>query len=87
MPAAFVAGFFLVWKYLRKEETNMPKMKTHSGTKKRFSLTGTGKVAYRKNGRGHLLTSKGARRRRQLRQTGYVFKGIENTMKKLLPYA
>ena len=42
----------------------MPKMKTHSGTKKRFSMTGTGKVAYRKNGRGHLLTSKSTRRRR-----------------------
>jgi large subunit ribosomal protein L35 len=65
----------------------MPKMKTHSGTKKRFSMTGTGKVAYRKNGRGHLLTSKSTRRRRQLRMTGYVSHSLEGAMKKLLPYA
>ncbi|HRV71232.1 MAG TPA: bL35 family ribosomal protein, partial [Thermovirgaceae bacterium] len=30
----------------------MPKMKTHSGTKKRFSTTGTGKFVFKKSGRG-----------------------------------
>ena len=46
----------------------MPKMKTHSATKKRFKITGTGKVAFKKSGRGHLLSSKNSKRLRSLRK-------------------
>ena len=36
----------------------MPKMKTHSGAKKRFSLTGKGKVKFKRAGMRHILTKK-----------------------------
>lgn len=65
----------------------MPKMKSHSGAKKRFTSTGRGKLAYRKAGRGHLLTHKSPSRLRRLRKTGYVSETLMDHMKKLLPYA
>lgn len=37
----------------------MPKMKTHSGAKKRIKVTGSGKLMRRQSGRGHLRLSKG----------------------------
>ena len=45
----------------------MPKQKTHKGTKKRFRLTAKGKVKHRSAYRGHKLSSKTSKRRRQLR--------------------
>jgi large subunit ribosomal protein L35 len=50
----------------------MPKMKTHKGMKKRFTVTATGKVKHKSAFRGHKLSAKGGKRRRQLRQDGYV---------------
>lgn len=44
----------------------MPKMKTHSGSGKRFRLTGTGKVMRRRANRNHLLEHKPSRRTRRL---------------------
>jgi len=44
----------------------MPKMKTHSGTAKRFRLTGTGKVMRRRANRGHLFEHKSSRLTRRL---------------------
>jgi large subunit ribosomal protein L35 len=44
----------------------MPKNKTHSGTKKRFRLTGTGKVMRQQANRRHLLEKKTSRRTRAL---------------------
>jgi large subunit ribosomal protein L35 len=44
----------------------MPKMKTHSGTKKRFKLTGTGKVRARHAFSSHILEKKSAKRKREL---------------------
>ena len=44
----------------------MPKMKTHSGTKKRFRLTGTGKVLREQANRRHLLEGKSSTRTRRL---------------------
>jgi large subunit ribosomal protein L35 len=46
----------------------MPKMKTHSGAKKRFSLTGTGKVKFKRAKMRHILTKKNAKLRRNLRK-------------------
>ena len=44
----------------------MPKMKTHSGAKKRFRLTGSGKLMHRKAGKMHLNEHKPSRRTRRL---------------------
>jgi len=65
----------------------MPKMKTHSGAKKRFRVTGTGKLSYKKSGRGHLLRKKNSKRLRRLKQKGYLNPTMERNIKSLLPYA
>jgi large subunit ribosomal protein L35 len=44
----------------------MPKMKTKSGAKKRFSLTGTGKVKRKHAFKSHILTKKSTKRKRNL---------------------
>ena len=44
----------------------MPKMKTHSGAKKRFKVTGTGKLVHRQAGKRHLNEHKPSRRTRRL---------------------
>ena len=45
----------------------MPKMKTHSGAKKRFRVTASGKLKRRQAGKKHLLSHKTGKRKRQLR--------------------
>ena len=47
----------------------MPKMKSHSGVKKRFKKTGNGKLKRKKANKGHLLTKKSSKRKRQLRKS------------------
>lgn len=54
----------------------MPKQKTHKGMKKRFRVTASGKVKHRKAFRGHRLSQKSAKRKRNLRQDG-VLDGAE----------
>ena len=47
----------------------MAKMaKTHKGIKGRIKVTKTGKILHRRTGKRHLLSSKGPKRRRQLRR-------------------
>jgi large subunit ribosomal protein L35 len=46
----------------------MPKMKTHKGASKRFTVTGTGKVRRLKANKSHILTKKDAKRKRRLRR-------------------
>jgi large subunit ribosomal protein L35 len=46
----------------------MPKQKTRRGARKRFKLTGTGKIARRKAFKSHILTKKHPKRKRHLRQ-------------------
>ena len=46
----------------------MPKMKTHKGGKKRFSVTATGKIRRLKAGKSHILTKKSSKRKRNLRR-------------------
>ncbi len=46
----------------------MPKQKTHRGAKKRFKLTGTGKVRRRHSMKSHILTKKSTKRKRKLRK-------------------
>ena len=50
----------------------MPKMKTHKGAKKRFSITGTGKVRRLKAYKSHILTKKDPKRKRNLRRPAIV---------------
>jgi large subunit ribosomal protein L35 len=50
----------------------MPKMKRHAGAKKRFSLTGKGKVRRLKAFKSHILTKKTAKRKRNLRRAAIV---------------
>ena len=49
----------------------MPKMKTHKGAKKRFKVTGTGKVKRQKAFKSHILTKKTSKRKRHLRRAGH----------------
>ncbi|MPM84600.1 50S ribosomal protein L35 [bioreactor metagenome] len=65
----------------------MPKIKTHSGAKKRFALTKNGKVKRGKAFRSHILTKKPTKRMRGLRKLGYVDETNEANVKKMLPYA
>ena len=65
----------------------MPKVKTHSATKKRFKKVGNGtKVKRSKAYRRHLLTKKTRKRKRDLRTAGDVSKADEKIFKILLPY-
>jgi large subunit ribosomal protein L35 len=50
----------------------MPKMKTNSGAKKRFKVTGTGAIKRQKANRSHILTHKSRKRKRNLRQDTLV---------------
>ena len=64
----------------------MPKIKTHSGAKKRFKLTGTGKVKMQHCGKRHILTKKSTKRKRGLRQTAVADKTNTPQIKRLIPY-
>ena len=50
----------------------MPKMKTNSGAKKRFALTGTGKIKRKHAFKSHILTKKTTKQKRNLTHTGLV---------------
>lgn len=62
----------------------MPKMKTHSGAKKRFRVTGSGKVMHRRAGKMHLNEHKPSRRTRRLSTDAVMEKGDAQKAKKLL---
>ena len=64
----------------------MPKIKTHSGAKKRFKLTKTGKVKRAHAFKSHILNKKTTKRKRNLRKT--VVADVTNTaaIKKMVPY-
>ena len=63
----------------------MPKMKTHKGAKKRFSITGKGKVRRLKAFKSHILTKKDSKRKRRLRQAAIVAtNGEAKNLKRLL---
>jgi large subunit ribosomal protein L35 len=62
------------------------KLKTHRGVKKRFHLTGSGKIVRRQSGRRHLLTGKTSGRKRRLASTVTVGAVLSKTVKRLMPY-
>ena len=64
----------------------MPKLKTHSGAKKRFNLTKSGKVKRAHAYKSHILNKKTTKRKRNLRKT--VVANVTNVaaVKKMIPY-
>jgi large subunit ribosomal protein L35 len=62
----------------------MPKMKTNAGAKKRFKLTGTGKIKRKHAFKSHILTKKTKKQKRNLTYFGTVDKTDETNVKKLL---
>ncbi|MCK9629720.1 MAG: 50S ribosomal protein L35 [Bacteroidales bacterium] len=62
----------------------MPKIKTNSGAKKRFDLTGTGKVKRKHAFKSHILTKKTTKRKRNLTYSAVVATSDEKRMKNLL---
>ncbi len=64
----------------------MPKIKTHRGAAKRFSLTKSGKIKRAKAYKSHILNKKSTKRKRNLRQGTYVDASEEKSIKQLIPY-
>lgn len=64
----------------------MPKLKSHSASKKRFKITGTGKVKRYKAYKSHILTKKTTKRKRNLRKATVASDANASTIKRLLPY-
>jgi large subunit ribosomal protein L35 len=67
-----------------KKVIKMPKVKTNSSAKKRFKVTGTGKITHQKSFKRHILTKKSKRRKRGLRVDGTVHKSNVDFVKRLL---
>jgi large subunit ribosomal protein L35 len=63
-------------------ESQMPKMKTKSGAKKRFKITGTGKVLYAQSGKRHGMIKRTKKQIRNLRGTNVLFKTDGDNVKK-----
>ena len=64
----------------------MPKLKTHSGAKKRFNLTKNGKVKRAHAYKSHILNKKDTKRKRGLRKGTYADRTNVSTIKLLIPY-
>jgi large subunit ribosomal protein L35 len=67
---------------LAAKESQMPKMKTKSGAKKRFKVTGGGKVLYAQSGKRHGMIKRSKKQIRQLRGTNVLFKTDGDNIKK-----
>ena len=63
------------------------KMKTKSGAKKRFKITASGKVIYKRANLRHILTKKSSKRKRHLGKHGVVSGADAARIKELMPYA
>jgi large subunit ribosomal protein L35 len=62
----------------------MPKMKTNSGAKKRYTLTGTGKIRRKRAYKSHILTKKSKKRKRNLGYFTSVSKADQDNARLLL---
>ncbi|MFV1885068.1 MAG: 50S ribosomal protein L35 [Balneola sp.] len=63
----------------------MPKMKSNSGAKKRFKVTGSGKIKRKKAFKRHILTKKSSKTKRQLGQSTLVADADVARVKELIP--
>jgi large subunit ribosomal protein L35 len=59
----------------------MPKMKTRSSAKKRFTVTGSGKIKRKHAFKSHILTKKSTKQKRRLTQAGLVHKSDEGNIR------
>lgn len=64
----------------------MPKIKTHSGAKKRFNLTKNGKVKRAHAFKSHILNKKSTKRKRNLRQNTTADVTNVSAIKQMIPY-
>lgn len=64
----------------------MPKIKTHSGAKKRFKLSKNGKPMRAHANKSHILTKKSTKRKRNLRKTSVADTTNQKQIKRLIPY-
>jgi large subunit ribosomal protein L35 len=64
----------------------MPKMKTHKSARKRFKVTGTGKIVFEKAFRGHLNVKKSSKRKRRLDRVVVLSTANEKKLFLSLPY-
>ena len=64
----------------------MPKIKTHRGAAKRFSLTKSGRIKRAKAFKRHILTDKTTKRKRSLRQNDYMAECEARKVRELIPY-
>jgi large subunit ribosomal protein L35 len=64
----------------------VPKMKTNRAAAKRFRITGSGKIKRNKGFKSHLLSGKGKKRKRKLRQAVTVSASDSPNIRKLIPY-
>ncbi|MGO8762704.1 MAG: 50S ribosomal protein L35 [Desulfobaccales bacterium] len=64
----------------------MPKMKSHRGAAKRFKATGSGRLKHKQPYHSHILTSKSAKRKRQLRASVILSEAETKCLRRLLPY-
>ena len=62
----------------------MPKMKTNSSAKKRFTITGSGKIKRKHAFKSHILTKKTKKQKRNLTYAGLVHAADESNVKTLL---
>ncbi|MBT1697711.1 50S ribosomal protein L35 [Fulvivirgaceae bacterium PWU4] len=62
----------------------MPKLKTKSGAKKRFKVTGTGKIKHKRAFKNHILTKKETKQKRRLGNKSLVKKSDMNNVKAML---
>jgi large subunit ribosomal protein L35 len=65
----------------------MPKVKTKSGAKKRFKVTGTGKVKHKRAYKNHILTKKETKQKRRLGKKSIVKAEDMKNVKFMIPYA
>lgn len=64
----------------------MPKMKTHRGAAKRFSVTKSGRVKRAKAYKSHILNKKTSKRKRNLRKGTYICAAEQKNIRVLIPY-
>ena len=72
---------------IAKIEKKMPKLKTHTGAKKRFKKTGTGKIKRGQTKTRHILSSKSPKTKRKLGKIVLVSDGDYAKVARMIPYA
>lgn len=64
----------------------MPKLKTHRGARKRFTVTAQKKILHKKANKSHILTKKTSNRKRNLGKVAVLNKTNRRAVKEMMPY-